>query len=112
MPAPSATEDKKAAPPRAAVHPAPVAESSPGLRDVQELRIPVALVRFDRPIQYPGRQQDDQCKTETSSNGKSWAVEYLPAMRHFRIAYSDPARNEKKVGYVHEIRALGWEPER
>lgn len=73
--------------------------------------IPVALVRFDRAIQYPGKGQsnDDSAKTVTMANGNSWTVDYLPALRHFRITHEDKVKGTK-VGYVPVERALSWEP--
>lgn len=72
--------------------------------------VPVALVRFDRPIQYPGRGSDAQAKTERHTNGQTWTVEFISAHRVFKIVHTDPAKKTVKVGFVPEARALSWEP--
>ncbi len=95
-------EDRKPVPPRPATEAAPPAPA----RD----SIPVALVRFDRALQIPGRQSETAIESKEHNNGQSWVVDYLPALRHFRIAYTDRDRKIARVGYVHEIRALSWEP--
>lgn len=89
----TAAEDKKPAPQRAL-------ES-----------IPVFMVRWDRPLQIPGKQADDMVKTETLTNGRGWVVDYIPGMRHFRIKFFDRDRKTEETGYVHESRALSWKPQ-
>lgn len=120
-------EDKKPAPPRGIQSPIAASEaargkppSPPSLGDVLESLAtskrapddytPVALARFSRPIQYPGRQSDPQVKTERMGNGQSWEVEYLHDLRHMRITFSDPARKVIKVGYVPIEQVLSWDP--
>ncbi len=73
--------------------------------------VPVAVVHWSRPLQVPGVQSDTVIKTQTLPNGKSWTVDYIQHMRHFKITCVDPARSSVvKVGYVHESNALSWEP--
>src|SRR5205085_10383033 len=73
--------------------------------------IPVALLRLGRPIQVPGRQSDDTLKSEKQPSGRTWEIEYIPQIRHFKVTYSDPERQkEPKVGFVHESVVLSWEP--
>ena len=103
-------EDKKPAPPRPA--PTPAAKEAPPAPKVDG--IPVALLRFERAIQYPGRGSDSQVKTEKATNGQTWTVDYLPNIRHFRIVHTNPSHQKPElrrvVGYVPECRALSWEP--
>lgn len=106
-------EDKKPVPARAiqaqAELPTPSAMAYADALGM-EMPIRVALVRWDRPIQYPGRGADTQAKTEKLANGNTWDVTYLQGMRHFRILHYDNAKRVSIVGYVHESRALSWEP--
>lgn len=120
------TEDKKPVPPRPATMTAPVIKGQPAPPDAKfetamttakpaKFEVyeytPVALARFSRPIQYPGRQSDPQVKTEKLNNGQTWEVEYLHEMRHIRITFSDPGRTKLvKVGYVPIEQVLSWEP--
>lgn len=106
-------EDKKPAPPRqpltsSATTIAPAGDKAFQIRGPEYT--PVALARFSRPIQYPGRQSDPQVKTERMGNGQSWEVEYLHDLRHMRITFSDPARKVIKVGYVPIEQVLSWDP--
>lgn len=87
----------------------PRTEAEPPVVDLTR-PVPVALVRFDRAIQYPGRQSDTHCKTERLSNGQTWSVEFISAHRLFKITWCDPARKVVKIGFVHESRAMSWEP--
>jgi len=74
--------------------------------------IPVAVLRFSRPLQVPGRQSDDTLKSEKVANGRTWEIEYIPQIRHHKITYSDPDRQKDgpKIGFVHESVVLSWEP--
>jgi hypothetical protein len=73
--------------------------------------VPVKFVRWERALQIPGKQQDDTVKTETLPNGRGWVVSYIPRDRHFQIDYVDPNRAPHKwTAFVHETRALSWEP--
>jgi hypothetical protein len=75
--------------------------------------IPVRLVYFSRPVQYPGKGQgsEQSARTLKESGGRSWAVFFIPSLRHFRIEFNDPSRGiAGQVGYVHESVALSWEP--
>jgi hypothetical protein len=72
--------------------------------------VPVAIARWDRALQYPGRASETAVKTEKLANGSVWLVEYLAPIRHFRITYTDPRKKTVTVGFVPECRALSWEP--
>lgn len=77
--------------------------------------VPVALVRFDRALQYPGKQSEQHAKTEQEpAKGpptRSWQVEFIAAIRQFRITFTDHAKGAApKIGYVPECRVLTWEP--
>jgi hypothetical protein len=78
--------------------------------------VPVAIVRFDRAVTYPGAQPTEYAKTTTAEqrvarpNGPTFDVEYLAPVRQFRITFTDVSRGIHKVGYVAECRNLGWEP--
>ena len=80
-------------------------------RAPKEHTIPVKLVDWDRTIQLPGKQSEQTAKTERKPNGESWAIEYLPALRAFRVTFVDPNRaNRSGVRYVPVERAVSWEP--
>jgi hypothetical protein len=104
------SEDKKPAPPRAPVAPPPAEKPLATGAPVLSESIPVALVRFDRFVQYPGKQQDEMAKTERASTGHSWKVDYLPAMEMFRIDYFDAVKKTTTVGYIPVCRATCWWP--
>lgn len=73
--------------------------------------VPVRLVRWERPLQIPGKQQDESIGTKREANGREWLVTYLPRDRHFQIDYKNPNREtENGTAFVHETRALSWEP--
>ena len=59
--------------------------------------IPVALLRLGRPIQVPGRQSDDTLKSEKQPSGRTWEIEYIPQIRHFKVTYSDPERQKERL---------------
>lgn len=80
--------------------------------------IPVAILKFpsDRLAELPGASQASAVisrgapGTERGKNSRH-ELEYLPWMRHFRVAYhpSDPEQTTKVV-YVHETQVQCWYP--
>lgn len=73
--------------------------------------IPVAVLRFTRPMQVPGRQSDETLKADKQPNGREWIVEYIPQIRHHKITFLDNDRQkEPRIGFVHESHVLSWEP--
>jgi hypothetical protein len=100
------TEDKKPAPPRATRPAEPEIRETPARPKLEGMA--VAFVRFDRSLQLPGYAATETVKTH-AANRKSWTVTFIPALRHFRIEYVDGTK-PAQVRYVHESRALGWDP--
>lgn len=92
----------------------PAPKSDPGI-DWSE-PVPVAVVRFDRAVSYPGAQPSEYAKTTPEKdraarpNGPTFDVEYLARVRMFRITYTDVGRGKHAVGFIPEARSLGWEP--
>lgn len=79
--------------------------------DAEAKCIPVSVVQFDRALQFPGSSSATCATSKEQTNGTSLRVEYLPALQHFRLAYTDKNRPDKSgVGYVWIGRALSWEP--
>lgn len=78
--------------------------------------VPVKVVRFDRPVSYPGSQPSEYAKTTEPEkraarpNAPTHDVEYLAPVRQFRITFTDRDRGRCEVGFVPEARSLGWEP--
>lgn len=81
------------------------------LTDAEAKCIPVSVVQFDRALQFPGSSSATCATSRDHNNGTRLRVEYLPALQHFRLAFTDDNRPEKSgVGYVWIGRALSWEP--
>jgi hypothetical protein len=96
------TAPKKQAPPQGV----PVVTDAPR-------GIMVKLMRFtSASFQVPGYSSTDSISARREPDGRTWEIEYIPAMRHHRITYRDPNRNggETIVGYVHETHVRSWEP--
>jgi hypothetical protein len=94
-------EDKKPAPPSA-----PAAPRAPA-------DIPVALVEWDRQIHLPGKQLETSQKLVPMkhANGNTLTIDYVVALRHFRVTYTDKQRPQSSgVRMVPVERALSWEP--
>jgi hypothetical protein len=101
-------EQKKPVPPQGKYKPVEVVAMGEGTQ-LAGPAVPVKLVFFNRNIQFPGCSAESRAKTE-KRGALEWKVFYLPAMRHFRIEYTDPRPDKCGVGYVHEVVALSWEP--
>lgn len=90
----------------------PDTQSNPASRTELPRGIPVALLRFVRPLQVPGQQSGDSVKAETLANGRRWEIEFIPQMRHHKITFFDAERQKDgpDVGFVHEVHVLSWKP--
>ena len=94
--------------------PAPKPETKPAPQTAppKEVTIPVRQVHWiNKASQLPGRDTNPIARTEKLANGSWWTVEYLPALRHFRITYVNPNRQQDSgVRMVPVERAEHWEP--
>ena len=72
---------------------------------------PVKSFRFVHAMSLPGAvgRNDLQCGN-TQENTQRWIAEYLPALRHFRIAYYEPSSKTPVVRMVPEGSVKDWEP--
>jgi hypothetical protein len=74
--------------------------------------VAVASARFTRAMQLPGKTTDPNELKSEQGEVRSWTVEYLAAIRQFRITFTERgARRTTKVRYVPECHVLSWEPE-
>jgi hypothetical protein len=116
----NATEGTNAPAPAGMKPKQPAAPAKPALPKLPEIDwskpVPVKVVRFDRPVDYPGSQPTERAKTTTPQErtarpeGPTWDVDFLAPVRMFRITYTDKSRNRCEVGFISESRSLGWEP--
>lgn len=72
--------------------------------------VPVALIRFVKPMQVPGMAVTPQLATHTAKNRRRWDIELVPQLRSFRITYTPPDNGEVRVLMVHETRIDNWDP--
>ena len=110
------TEPKKPAPPKAP----PKAEATlPELPKLDwQKPVPVAIVRLEKGVIIPGKTVDVNgymkstplAEREARPDVDIWDVEYIAAIRHFRITYVSKGRKRNELAFNHESRALSWEP--
>lgn len=72
--------------------------------------IPVAVLRFLKPTQYPGHAVSPIVKTELAKNRRRWEVEFIPQIRHFKISYFAPDTDKVEIVMLHETRVDNWDP--
>lgn len=98
------TDTKKTAPKN------PPPAKAPQVPDLPK-GIPVFVLRTTKQMQLPGYDWTDTVKTQTVNNGCSWEIEFIPQIRHIRISYTDPSRQDRcKTAFVHESQIVSWEP--
>jgi hypothetical protein len=73
--------------------------------------VPVKLIRFVRSIQVPGYPQTDVVQTQKRPDGAYWELEYIAAMRHHRISFTNKNdQRQTRTVFVHETHVQSWEP--
>lgn len=107
------TETKKPVPPKAKPEPPPM----PSVPQFDWSKpVPVAVIRFDRGVDVPGKMNENYLKSTSAADraarpdGDIFDVEYIAAIRHFRVTYTSKGKRKVGVAFIPEGRALSWEP--
>jgi len=73
--------------------------------------IPVKVLRLVKTMQLPGHGSTDSVQAQVLANKTSWTIEYIAQIRHHKITFTDPGREDRcKTAFVHESRVDSWEP--
>jgi hypothetical protein len=113
------TPPKKLAPaaPKPPPKPAPASSAPAQVLDKIEMKetprsIPVRLMRLvNRGAKVAGFGSTDVVEAKKKNDGSGWAIDFFPQLRHFRVAYTEPARPDRnKTTMIHETRVDTWEP--
>jgi hypothetical protein len=71
--------------------------------------IATRVLWFSAPTDIPGKNGASSVTAKKQDNAGSYRLEYIPQMRHHRIAFKHHDRPEE-VRYVHECHVRSWEP--
>ena len=87
--------------------PAPQPQKRP---DVE--RIPVRVLAFGHhnPTEIPGASGQTTITAQGEKNKTRYEIDFIPAWRHFRVAYIRVDSDVPQVRFVHESKVSSWEP--